>query len=159
MEGESLRNGNPEVELFREWNFSHSYTWPAIVVKGWDSFHWWEGNRHINGNPKVAYFNIYFSDSDTFPHAYILLAIILKGWVSYHSWEGNPLINENPKVAYFTTHFSESESFHRPTLCQVSSLKNGCHFIHVRGTPLKTGTLKLHILALTFQKINLFTLV
>ena len=27
------------------------------------------------------------------------------------------------------------------------------------GTPLLTGTLKLHILALTFLKVNLFTLV
>ena len=91
MEGEPLRNGNPEVVLFRKLNVSHSYTSPAVVVKG---------------------------------------------WVSFHSWEANSLINGNPKVAHFSNYFSESETFHRRILGQMSSSKDGCHFSHVRGTPL-----------------------
>ena len=111
----------------------------AVIVKGWVSFHSWEGNPLINGNPKVAYFSTHFSESESFHtsivgHAYTLLSVIVKGWVSLHSWEGNPLINGNPKVAYFSTHFSESESFHTSIVDQQSSLKDGCYFIHVRGT-------------------------
>ena len=100
------------------------------------SFHSWEGNPLINGDPKVAYFSIHYSESETFTHSYTWLAVTVKGSVSFLSCEGNPLINGNPKVAYFSTHFSESESFHGGTLGYESSLKDGSHFIHGKETPL-----------------------
>ena len=110
----------------------------------------------------VVYFSTHSSEGETSTHSYTWLAVIVKGWVSFLSCEGNPLINGNPKVAYFSTHFSESESFHGRTLGYESSLKDGSHFIHGRGTPLSTETLKLHTLArtlytsaLTFQKVKL----
>ena len=90
----------------------------------------------MNGNPKVVHFSTNFSKSESFTHSYTWLAVIVKGWVSFLSCEGNPLINGNPKVIYFSTHFSESESLHGRTLGYESSLKDVCHFIHGRGTPL-----------------------
>ena len=104
-------------------------------------FHSCEGNPLINENPKVAYFSTHFSASETFIHSFTWLAVIVKGWVSFHSSEGKPLINGNPKVAYFSTNFSESESFYTSIVGQQSSFKDG------------------YILPLTFQKVNLFTLV
>ena len=71
--------------------------------------------------------------------------IIVKRRGSFHLWEGNPLKNGNPEVVYFTIHFSESETFHPRTVCHQSLLKDVYHFIHGRGTPLKTETLKLYI--------------
>ena len=43
------------------------------------------------------------------------------------------------------------------TLGYQSSFKDGLHLIHMRGTPLSTGTQMFHILAPTFLKANLFT--
>ena len=111
------------------------------MVKGWVSFDSFERNLLINGNPKVAYLSTHNSVSETFIHLYTWLAVIVKGWVSFHSCEGNPLIIGNYKVAYFSTNYSESQSFHTIIVGQQSSFKDG------------------YILALTFQKVNLFTLV
>ena len=49
---------------------------------------------------------------------------------------GKSDINGNPKVAYFNKYFSESEAFSTTIVGQQSSLKEGFHFIHGRGTPL-----------------------
>ena len=49
---------------------------------------------------------------------------------------GKSDINGNPKVAYFNKYFSESEAFSATIVGQQSSLKDGFHIIHRRGTPL-----------------------
>ena len=54
-------------------------------------------------------------------------------------------MNGNPKVAEFNTHFPDSETFH-----SRMSFKDEFHFIHGRGTPLSTGTVKMYCLTLTF---------
>ena len=82
--------------------------------------------------------------------------MIVKRRVSFHSWEGYPLINGNPEVAYFTTNFSERDAFAHGYTWLAVMVKDGFQFIHGRGTPLLTGTLNLHILALTFLKAKLF---
>ena len=81
------------------------------------SFHPWEGNPLINGNPKVVQFNTHFSKSKNFQSS-TWPAIIVKDrvsfyrWVSFHPWEGNLFINRNPKVVQVNTHFSENEKLH-----------------------------------------------
>ena len=56
------------------------------------------------------------------------------------------------KVVQFNTHFSESETFHTLIHGQQSALNFGYHYINGRGTPLKTGNLKLCSLTLTILK-------
>ena len=70
-----------------------------------------------------------------------------------------PLINGDPKVVQINAHFSKFEPFQTTILGHQSSLMVGFYFMHGRGTPLKTGTLKLCSLMLTIQKMKLFTLV
>ena len=52
--------------IFWQRIFSLAYSWPPIIVKTRVSFHSWEGNPLINGNPEVVYFTIHFSESETF---------------------------------------------------------------------------------------------
>ena len=64
-------NGNPKAAYFST-HFSESetvtqsYSWGAVIVKGWVSFYSWEGNPLINGNPKVAYCSTNFSEGESF---------------------------------------------------------------------------------------------
>ena len=67
---------------------SQSYNWPAVNGKGWVSFHGcvsfhpWEGNPLINGNPKVVQFNTHFSESKNFHTRGLAQQSLLK--VGYH---------------------------------------------------------------------------
>ena len=54
-----------ESESFHTSIVGHAYTLLSVIVKGWVSFHSWEGNPLINGNPKVAYFSNHFSESES----------------------------------------------------------------------------------------------
>ena len=63
-----------------------------------------------------------------------------------------PPYKREPWSCIFNFHFSESETFHPRTFGHHASLKDVYHFIHRRGTPLYTGSLKLYIYHSLFSK-------
>ena len=111
-------------------SFYCSIVWQQSSWKDGVHFISWEDHPFINRNPKVLWFNNHFSETEILYSRIVGLPVIVEGWVSYHSWDDNPFIKDG-----LNTHFSGSETFHRRIVCQLSTWKDGFHFIHGRITP------------------------